>query len=454
MPGGLVGYRIVCLSLIGAQLGLVALRAPACGSRRELGWFSVNLACAALYVLAPRGWWRASAAALLVWALGAYLGVVSGRGGAARWSAAVLGAAATTALLSALGLQATLPFGLLVLFAYALLAAYPLYLSSALCPPPGPARRQQRVFFAVLAALCVFLPAAGFEVLMTAMGRTRFLPLGPLALLPLVGVSLYLLGHEGYLQGAGWQEMYIRLGMQERRLASLYSRLAHTQRTLMLQDRLVALGALAAGAAHEFKNTLSSIQLSAEFGLSGGKEGEAAEALHLVVEHVRHGRRVAADLLESLAAEGRKRPERLVLTEALAPLARIMRASCRREGVRLRVEIPEELTLTARKGELEHILLNLVRNAASSLASAHQSAREVILRANRLGDQIVLEVVDSGEGVPVESLPGLFQPTEVPGGGSGVGLYLSRLLAERNAGTLEYLPQERGSCFRLTFPAG
>ena len=63
-----------------------------------------------------------------------------------------------------------------------------------------------------------------------------------------------------------------------------------------------------------------------------------------------------------------------------------------------------------------------------------------------------LDVRDEGKGVPVEHQKHLFEPfytTEKQG--TGLGLYISRELCEANQAHLDYIPQDRGACFRISF---
>ena len=64
----------------------------------------------------------------------------------------------------------------------------------------------------------------------------------------------------------------------------------------------------------------------------------------------------------------------------------------------------------------------------------------------------VIEVRDNGGGVAPGAAHRLFSLSSPSDGGTGIGLYLSSSLAERNGGSLSYVPLSGGSCFRLVFP--
>jgi two-component system sensor histidine kinase PilS (NtrC family) len=103
---------------------------------------------------------------------------------------------------------------------------------------------------------------------------------------------------------------------------------------------------------------------------------------------------------------------------------------------------------------LHQVLWNLCDNAVK-YASEAAGAISVEIRHGRIEatGRAFLEVADRGPGVPKEKVDEIFEPffTGQPGG-TGLGLYISRELAERNGATLRYHPRrEGGSTFRLVF---
>jgi two-component system sensor histidine kinase PilS (NtrC family) len=263
-----------------------------------------------------------------------------------------------------------------------------------------------------------------------------------------------LLSQEAYLQGSGWQGLHIRLGEQQRRLREAHSRLIQTENTLMLQDRLIITGILTAGAAHEFKNTLSLIQTTAGFAARRDDATSVRQALNLISEQAQSGQKSVAELLDQLLNRGREEAGIVYLKSDLELLFRMMRTGCRREGIHLSVEVPDSLGVLARRGELEQVLVNLVRNAMDSVGSqAGGSDRKVTIRSRLLDGQAIIEVIDSGAGVPPELQNRIFELAVSGKQSTGLGLFLAKALVERNRGTLAYIPRERGGCFRILLPS-
>jgi signal transduction histidine kinase len=223
----------------------------------------------------------------------------------------------------------------------------------------------------------------------------------------------------------------------------------------MLQNRLITTGILTAGAAHEFKNTLSLIQTTADFA-SRVEDGESTrQALDLITEQAGAGQKAVTELLDQLLKRGREEAGTVDLHSDIDVLLRMIRSGCRREGIHLAIDIPESVGVTVRRGELEQVLVNLVRNAMDSVRSqTGGSDRKVTIRARAVNDRGVVEVIDSGNGVPLELRKRIFHPAVSGTDSTGLGLFLAKALVEGNSGTLTYVPLDHGACFRMVLPRG
>ena len=147
----------------------------------------------------------------------------------------------------------------------------------------------------------------------------------------------------------------------------------------------------------------------------------------------------------------RQQPETIALSDFLRSLCEeIVQAENIPTGS-IQIIAPDDLVVIFDRGHFNQILWNLVRNAWQHCQKREGSIR-IAARAGYMGDAVICELGDDGPGVPVEYRAQIFEPFfTTRSGGTGLGLYIARELADANGCALELLPKSPGAMFRLTF---
>ena len=159
--------------------------------------------------------------------------------------------------------------------------------------------------------------------------------------------------------------------------------------------------------------------------------------------------RIVGEVLQ-LNRRDRQQPEVIPLGEFVSSLVEeIVQAERIPEGG-IAIVCPEDLLAIFDRGHLNQIVWNLVRNAWQHCQKKLGSIR-ILARAGYMGDAVICEMIDDGPGIPAELRAQIFEPffTTRPGG-TGLGLYIARELADANGAALELLPKSPGAHFRLT----
>lgn len=383
---------------------------------------------------------RWMAVAFLFLAAGNYLSALGGGRSALPWNASFGGLLLVCCGGYILGYAGLL--GHLLVTLMLLLPALGLYLSRYL----SIYRRSGVLVFPILTAvLCITLAAEVVDFLLR-FGRFSGVDAGLWTSFAPLAVSAYLLWKESRLRtrplrGAG-------------RCSRILSKLEQAEESLMLQNRFAMTGLLAAGMAHEFKNILSQIQLCADHGLSSEDPPLKNQSLEIVRENVRTAKRSVTSLLDRLAVTGREDRRKVRLGDILRLLQKSINESYRTERIRITLEMNDDPVILIRPGEIEQILLNVIRNAVEAYRRSSQEAGGLIhMVARSASGADFVEIHDSAGGVPERLRPILFDPPSLLKPKS-LGLFLSRDLAVRNGARLEYVPAEGGSCFRVIFGIG
>ncbi|WP_264214549.1 sensor histidine kinase [Leisingera thetidis] len=243
------------------------------------------------------------------------------------------------------------------------------------------------------------------------------------------------------------QLMRARQAETQARLSAQDARLAHA-------SRVNALGEMASGIAHELTQPLTAILSQAQAGRHLAARGGADQTAP-VFEGIASQAKRASAILGRLRNWTRPRNDPagpVPVPEAVRGVELLLRPEAGRAGIRLAVDPgPPSLTVRADPVELEQILFNLVRNAIE--AASESDEKQVSLTARHSGGGVLIEVADSGPGVPPDIRPHLFEPfvTGKPDG-TGLGLALCQRLAERMGGDLSLGTDAPQTLFRLRLP--
>lgn len=220
------------------------------------------------------------------------------------------------------------------------------------------------------------------------------------------------------------------------------------------RDRLVALGEMAAGLAHEIRNPLGAIKGTAQLLGDGGEE---KELLSILVEEVDRLNRVVGGFLDyarpTTTAPGSCSPgatvERTIQLLKAEPLA---------QGPSLELEVEPglpEVRIDAEK--LRQVVINLCRNALEALDGTGRlriTVRAAAAPAGREGSFVEIVVVDDGPGIDADLLPRLFVPfVTTKQRGTGLGLATSQRLVAEAGGLINVKSEKgRGAVFTVRLP--
>ena len=224
-------------------------------------------------------------------------------------------------------------------------------------------------------------------------------------------------------------------------------------------DKLTHFGQLAQELAHEIKQPLTAINARAytlQKVLPPGSE-EHKDAV-IIRNEIKRLDQTVKDFLQ-LARPPEPRLVILTAEEALRDIKDLMASQLEQESIDFKFDCEEHLQFRADPQQLKQVLINLLKNAAESVG--HQG--EVSLRARRStarlngeeADVALIEVGDSGPGIPPEIQSKIFDPFfSTKGDGTGLGLAIAAKIIDKHGGNLEFDTEPgKGTVFRIVLPA-
>ncbi|MCB9098034.1 MAG: response regulator [Anaerolineales bacterium] len=245
------------------------------------------------------------------------------------------------------------------------------------------------------------------------------------------------------------------------------SELRQAQRQLIQQERLAAVGQLAAGIAHDFNNILTSILGFAELMKVSPDTPVSMQAdLVYIIKSTNRASNLVRQILD-FTQRNISQPKRFDLaaftTEVMAFLNRIIA-----EDIRLTLNIePGDYSIEADPTQIQQILTNLVLNARDAIPAGGVIALKLMhqdfdpdqpppLADMSPGSWLVLAVTDSGSGISPDVMPHIFEPfftTKSVGQGTGLGLSQVYGIVKQHGGHIQVNSHEdQGTTFTLYFP--
>lgn len=271
--------------------------------------------------------------------------------------------------------------------------------------------------------------------------------LGYLRVLLLVSLALLLLSAGG-LAGVVYRDL----------IAPLRVRLVESQALVERHEKLASLGMLAAGVAHEIRNPLTAIKawlfIQQKHLEPGSPEHEDAQ---VIADELNRLERIVKDVL-LFAKPSEPHLENVSATQLLAEIQSLLQPQLVKSNIHLACENSVSARIHVDTQQIKQVLINLVQNAAESIGQNGTVTLRARLDNSRLGDRttdvVILDVSDTGTGMPPEVQKRLFDPFfTTKESGTGLGLSIAARIVEKHGGALQYQTQvNRGTTFGIVLP--
>jgi signal transduction histidine kinase len=241
-------------------------------------------------------------------------------------------------------------------------------------------------------------------------------------------------------------------------IAPLRVKLVESQALAERNEKLASLGLLAAGVAHEIRNPLTAMKAALFIQQKKFQPGSPEQDdVEMVEREILRLERIVNEFLR-FARPAEPELATIPANQPLEEVQALLTAQLAKQGIQLVRETAGPMRVTVDPGQIKQVLINLVRNAADSmngsgtitLRARHDRKR----LANGEAEVVVLEVADTGKGIPPEVEARLFDPFfTTKDNGTGLGLSIAARIVEKQGGSLQYQTQvNRGTTFGIVLP--
>lgn len=231
------------------------------------------------------------------------------------------------------------------------------------------------------------------------------------------------------------------------------------QQQLLMAEKHVGIGRLAAGVAHEIKNQLTPTLIEAQRIIEYIENGKRPSYEFIlgrsrsIEEAARSANRITMALLD-YARETRAEFKTYDLQKSMEGVLSLHESKCRKADIDLKLETVDVREVWADRRQIEQALINLIDNAYESIVRKGGGG-VITISVQKKGGQAVINVQDTGIGIAKEDQTKIFDPffTTIPPRGTGLGLSVTYGIVERHGGRIDFESEPgKGATFRVYLP--
>jgi PAS domain S-box-containing protein len=236
------------------------------------------------------------------------------------------------------------------------------------------------------------------------------------------------------------------------------------ERQLFHANKLVVLGTLGAGLAHELNNPLASILLDAEYLRDYLKDADrsadpavALSAAESVIRGAERMRRVLEHLLFYSKKDSGNATSTISLRQLLDDSFLFIERQLTSRGIAIEIDVDGEYFLHGNRTQLESVIHNLLGNSRDAFARSNESGKRISIQSRYLEcDNIIsLDYRDNAGGIEPDVLTRIFEPffTTKGGDGTGLGLAISKQIIAEHGGSIDCESVDGTTRFMIKLPA-
>jgi two-component system, LuxR family, sensor kinase FixL len=242
--------------------------------------------------------------------------------------------------------------------------------------------------------------------------------------------------------------------------SSLHDPPAAIHGRLLNVSRMATVGEMAAGVAHELNQPLTAISNYAHAceRLLGRPDTDPAE-LREALQQISAQAMRAAEIIRRLRALAQSRQTEhtaVNVNDLVTELHELLQADAITHGVQLTLDLAPGLpAVRADTGQVQHVIVNFVRNSLEALGQQRGPAPAIVIRTSAIENRgVELSVSDNGPGLAGELLGHVFDPFfSTKENGTGLGLAISSSIARAHGGSVGYRTNTPGgACFFMVLP--
>ena len=246
----------------------------------------------------------------------------------------------------------------------------------------------------------------------------------------------------------------------EKKVKSQVEELMQKDNMLIQQSKLASMGEMMDIIAHQWKQPLNIIAMHSSLvgeDLEDDSLNIDKKMIHSCYLNTRSQITHLVETLDEFRAFFRPNDniQELCIKETLRSVQVLLKDDLIKNTMTLDINCPDDISINANPGEVKHIFINLINNARDAFNQNGIKSRKITINAYSNKEQkAVVEIKDNAGGIPQEIIGDIFKAnftTKQNSGGTGMGLYMSKFIAEKNYSDLRVVNEDGGAKFILEY---
>lgn len=225
-------------------------------------------------------------------------------------------------------------------------------------------------------------------------------------------------------------------------------------RVLFQQSRLASMGEMIGNIAHQWRQPLN------EIGIDAFKMKQSIDNEEVLTNAYNHLKLVIKSMSKTIDDfrdffNVNREKELFLVSQAIDDAKNLIKGQIERELIYLKIDVIDDFEIFGFKSELTQVALNLISNAKDALKASLQNNKTIYVKIYEEEKFGYISIIDNGGGIEQNIIDRIFEPyftTKHPNHGTGLGLYMSKMIVEHMNGTISARNLGKNAVFEIKIP--
>ncbi len=247
----------------------------------------------------------------------------------------------------------------------------------------------------------------------------------------------------------------------ERTLQPVYYKKELREKDLFIfqQSKFTSIGEMIGNIAHQWRQPLNSIaSLMMRLEISYDTDNLSKELLLNTIEKTNkilsHMSKTIDDFRNFFSPD--KEKTTFSLEEIIQSIILLFTVQLKQNNINIKIIGDQQLTIFGFSNELKQVFINIISNSRDAIIQNHIKHGKITITINEDNNNILIDIQDNAKGINQENVHKIFEPyftTKFKSQGTGLGLYISKIIIEKSMnGLLSAHNEKNGACFRISLP--